>query len=79
MWYAIKKNKRADKAQFNPLGVDEYAMYRSMFGTLMYIVMETMPDQFVVGSMLSLYLHKPRAPHIKAAKRSLRYLYRACS
>ena len=48
--------------------------YRSVIGSLMYLMVSTRPDLAASLSILSRFLANPGAPHWEAAKRVLRYL-----
>ncbi|KAF0728095.1 hypothetical protein Ae201684P_013906 [Aphanomyces euteiches] len=49
-------------------------MYRSMVGSLMYLITCTRPDISHAVQRLSRHLHDPRMPHFVGAKRVLRYI-----
>ena len=67
------------RLQGTPGTLDEEAdetVYRSLIGTLMYLMLCTRPDiAFAVGA-LSRYNSLPRTSHMKAAKHLLRYVKR---
>ncbi|KAF0775927.1 hypothetical protein AaE_000373, partial [Aphanomyces astaci] len=48
--------------------------YRSMVGSLMYLMTCTRPDIAHTVQRLSRHLHDPREPHLVGAKRLLRYI-----
>jgi transposase InsO family protein len=59
----------------NDLELDDSQFpYRSVVGSLMYLMVGTRPDIAVACSELSRYLEKPSQKHVVAAKRVLRYL-----
>jgi len=48
-------------------------LYKSMVGSLMYL-MHTRPDIMYAVSLISRFMENPRASHLQAAKRILRYV-----
>ena len=52
----------------------DHELYRSMVGSLMYLMTCTRPDIAHAVQRLSRHLHDPRAPHVVGAKRVLRYV-----
>jgi hypothetical protein len=67
------------KAKFSrdndePLDTEERASYKSLVGTLIYLMVCCRPDLAYAMSVLSKYLDKPTREHLRAAKHVLRYL-----
>ena len=67
------------KAKFSrdndePLDTEERASYKSLVGTLIYLIVYYKPDLAYAISVLSKYLDKPTREHLRAAKHVLRYL-----
>jgi hypothetical protein len=57
-----------------PLDTEERAAYKSLVGTLIYLMVCSRPDLAYAMSVLSKYLDKPTRDHLRAAKHVLRYL-----
>jgi hypothetical protein len=53
---------------------EERSTYKSLVGTLMYLMVCCRPDLAYTMSVLSKYLDKPTREHLRAAKHVLRYL-----
>lgn len=53
---------------------DDIQLYRSMVGSLMYIMLNTRPDISFALNVLSRYLNRPRQAHYNLGKRVMRYL-----
>jgi hypothetical protein len=53
--------------------LDEQAEYKTIIGSLIYLTF-TRPDVAFIVWVLSRYMHKPRKPHMYAARRVLRYI-----
>lgn len=64
----------ADRAASEELEEDQDVIYRSIIGSLMYIVTRARPDVLVVTSMKASHLQKPVKSHIWAAMGALRCL-----
>ena len=56
------------------LSVAEHKIYRSIVGSLMYLMTGTRPDIAFLCQQLSQFLSKPTKAHMAAAKHGLRYL-----
>lgn len=54
---------------------DEQTRYRSVVATLIYFALWCRPDLSFAVSMLARFMHNPGAPHTRALKRVLRYLF----
>lgn len=57
-----------------PFATNQYAVYRSITGSLMYLTKRTGPDLAIAVSILCAGLHEPTTVHFVSAKRALRYL-----
>ena len=57
----------------------EETIYRSLVGSLLYIVKQTRPDIVWIVNVLSRFMDKPTNSHWLAGKRVLRYLQAAKS
>lgn len=53
--------------------VDDPTLFRSLAGALQYLTF-TWPDISYAVQQICLFMHEPRAPHLTALKRILRYL-----
>ena len=56
------------------LNTEERAAYKSLIGTLIYLIICCRPDLAYAISVLSKYIDKPTREHLQAAKHVLRYL-----
>jgi hypothetical protein len=57
-----------------PLSPEDHANYRSIIGGLLYLANLTRIDISFQVNRLAQFCHEPKAHHLKAAKRVLRYL-----
>ena len=64
----------SDEDEGVPLNPDDHATYRAMIGALLYLANLTRIDICFQVNRLSQFCHAPRAHHLIAAKRVLRYL-----
>lgn len=68
----LDEHRFADKAESEPISKDQHALYRSITGSLMYIVTRTRRDLAVVTIMMASYLHELDFCNMTAAKRVFR-------